>query len=74
MMQREISSMMREGRIFHPPRELSRNAHIKSMEEYERLYRRSVEDPDAFWAKQAEEHIEWFKKWDNDGVRLLLRG
>jgi acetyl-CoA synthetase len=28
------------------------------------MYRRSIEDPDGFWAEQAEEFISWSKKWD----------
>ncbi len=56
--------MYREERMFHPPKELSENAYVKSLEEYDRLYRESVEDPESFWAKQAEENIEWFKRWD----------
>ena len=30
---------------------------------YEKMYRESVEDPEGFWAKQAE-RLHWFKKWD----------
>ena len=36
---------------------------MKSFEEYERLYAEAAADPEAFWAKQAEE-LDWFKKWD----------
>ena len=32
-------------------------------EEYEALYAQSINDPDAFWAKQAE-RIDWIKKWE----------
>ncbi len=60
----EIESMMREGRIYYPPEELSRNAYIKSMEEYEKLYRESIDNPEGFWARQAEESLSWFKKWE----------
>ncbi|MEK9150259.1 MAG: acetate--CoA ligase [Candidatus Desantisbacteria bacterium] len=63
-MKKEMESMMKEERIFYPPEELSQDAHIKSMEEYERLYQESIEEPEAFWARQAEENIDWFKKWD----------
>jgi len=37
-------------------------AYIKSMEEYQRLYRRSLEDPAGFWAEQAKT-LEWFHPW-----------
>jgi acetyl-CoA synthetase len=49
---------------FEPPREFRENAHIKSPEEFEKLYKESVGDPEGFWARMAEENITWFKKWD----------
>jgi len=27
-------------------------------------YKSSIDDPDAFWAKQAENFIDWYKPWD----------
>ncbi len=59
-----ISVLLDEQRSFPPPEEFSRRAHIKSMAEYEELYRRSIEDPEGFWAAMAEESLSWFKKWD----------
>jgi len=58
-----IISMMEETRKFPPPKEFSEKACIKSLEEYKRIYKRSMEDPDGFWGEQAKE-LEWFKKWD----------
>ncbi len=49
---------------FPPPSDFSARAHIKSMAEYEELYRRSVEDPEGFWAEKAEEFVDWYQKWD----------
>ena len=46
----------------HQP-SLPRTASVKSFEEYERLYAEAAADPEAFWAKQAED-LHWFKKWD----------
>ena len=34
------------------------------MEQYEEMYRRSLDDADAFWAEEAEKRLHWFKKWD----------
>ena len=31
---------------------------------YQAMYRRSIEDPDGFWADMANEHVDWFRKWD----------
>jgi acetyl-CoA synthetase len=35
---------------------------LVTKETYERLYRESIENPETFWAKQAE-RLHWFKKW-----------
>lgn len=37
---------------------------IYSKEQYDNLYQRSLEDPDGFWAEQAEKYLSWYKKWD----------
>ena len=58
-----IESISHESRVFPPPTEFAANAHIKSFEEYERLYAEAAADPTAFWAKQAED-LHWFRKWD----------
>jgi len=41
------------------------NYHIKHLEEYYQVYRKSVREPEGFWAEIAEEHFMWRKKWDN---------
>lgn len=41
--------------IFNPPAELQKNAHISSMDQYRKMYKRSIEDPVEFWAEIAEE-------------------
>ncbi|MCL5245770.1 acetate--CoA ligase [Cellulophaga sp. 20_2_10] len=41
------------------------NYHIKHLEEYFQVYRKSVRNPEAFWEEIAEEHFLWRKKWDN---------
>jgi len=58
-----FDSMMEETRIFEPPAALSRRAYVKSLAEYEEIYKRSIEDPQGFWAEKAGQ-LEWFKKWD----------
>lgn len=40
------------------------NYHIKSLEEYFTIYRKSVRYPETFWDEIAEEHFMWRKKWD----------
>jgi acetyl-CoA synthetase len=55
--------MQEETRVFPPPENIKKTAFIKTLEEYKTLYKKSVDDPDGFWAEQAKE-LEWFKKWD----------
>lgn len=64
MSNEDIESMMKEKRTFEPPKEHSDKAYITSMEQFEEVYKRSIEDPDGFWAERSEELIHWFKKWD----------
>ncbi|MGY8910628.1 MAG: AMP-binding protein, partial [Flavobacteriales bacterium] len=40
------------------------NYHIKHLEEYYQVYRKSIREPENFWAEIAEEHFLWRKKWD----------
>ncbi|CAL2095067.1 acetyl-CoA synthetase (AMP-forming) [Tenacibaculum sp. 190524A05c] len=40
------------------------NYHIKNLEEYFQVYRRSVRNPENFWEEIAEEHFLWRKRWD----------
>ncbi|PLX48417.1 MAG: acetate--CoA ligase [Desulfobulbaceae bacterium] len=61
---KNIESLMTENRVFEPPAEGQATAHIKSMDEYKAIYKRSIEDPEGFWAERAEELITWNKKWD----------
>jgi acetyl-CoA synthetase len=60
--QQDIDTILREHRVFPPAQEFSQKAHIKSLEEYEALYKRSIEDPEGFWAEAARE-LHWFKPW-----------
>ncbi len=59
-----IKVLMSEMRTFPPSKEFSDKAHIKSMAQYEAIYKRSVEDPEGFWAEMAEQNLTWYKKWD----------
>jgi acetyl-CoA synthetase len=63
MAENTIESLLEEKRIFNPPSEFSKKAHIKSFEEYKQIYERSISDPESFWAQQAQQ-LEWFKTWD----------
>jgi acetyl-CoA synthetase len=41
------------------------NYHIKHLEEYYKVYRKSVREPENFWEEIAEEHFLWKKKWNS---------
>src|SRR6516225_5973784 len=58
-----ITSVLQEKRVFPPPPEFAAGAHIKSMAEYERLWQRAKDDPETFWAEQAE-LLHWFERWN----------
>ena len=47
----------------YPPKPgMVERAHLNSREEYDRLYRLSLDDPPGFWARQAET-LTWFHRW-----------
>ena len=54
-----MSSLLREDRVFPPPAEFCARAHIRSRAQYDELYRQSTEEPDAFWRGAAAE-LDWF--------------
>src|SRR3989344_4214419 len=58
-----ITSILSEKRVFNPSSDFSSSARIRSMDEYNSIYNKSVENPTAFWAEKANE-LDWFKKWD----------
>jgi acetyl-CoA synthetase len=57
-----ITSILKETRTFPPSAEFAAHAHIKSLAEYEMLFKRAADDPQGFWAEQAES-LSWFTKW-----------
>lgn len=57
-----IESVLKEKRVFKPAKAFAEAAHIKSMAEYEKLYRAAEKNPDKYWADVAS-RFHWFKKW-----------
>ncbi len=57
-----IDSVLQEKRLFRPPEDFSKNAHVKSMADYEALFQKAEKDPEAFWGDIAQE-LHWFKPW-----------
>ncbi len=58
-----IQSSMIETREFPPPADFARQAHCGSLDEYHRIYKQSIDDPESFWGQQAENH-HWFQRFD----------
>ena len=63
-MEDKITSLLAEGKTFAPPEKGRDQAWAKSMEQYQAAYAESLQDPEAYWAKRAEELVTWDKKWD----------
>jgi acetyl-CoA synthetase len=59
-----IESTLVETRVFPPPAEFARGAHIGSIEQYEALRARAEGDPDGFWAELAGLLLDWSRPWD----------
>ena len=54
---------MSEVKVYPAPAALAATAHIGA-ERYNEMYAHSINEPDAFWAEQAEKFVSWYKKWD----------
>jgi acetyl-CoA synthetase len=61
-MEKNIESHLIEKRVFKPSREFAKNARIKSLAQYRKMYRESIRSPDRFWAREAKELI-WHRSW-----------
>ena len=59
----EIVNVMKESRLFPPSKEFADKARIKSMAQYEKLWKEAEGDVGAFWGKLADE-LHWFKPFD----------
>src|SRR4051794_25796991 len=57
-----IESHLIEKRLFKPAKQFSSQARIKSLEQYRRMHRESIRQPDKFWAREARELL-WRKPW-----------
>jgi acetyl-CoA synthetase len=55
-----LTSSLRENRVFPPPAAFAEQAYIGSLGQYRELYHRSVEQPEEFWAEAARE-LQWFQ-------------
>ncbi len=52
------------SQAIHPlSQEFAAQANINA-EQYNAMYQQSIEDPEAFWAEQANKYVSWFKPWN----------
>ena len=54
---------MSEVKVYDVPENIKSTTHI-SEQQYQDMYQRSTQDPDGFWAEQAEKFVSWYKKWN----------
>ncbi len=54
---------MSDEKVYPVPADFAARAHIKA-DQYRDMYQRSIEDPEGFWAEQAEIFLDWYKPWD----------
>lgn len=54
---------MSEDKIYNVPAEFAAKTNITA-EQYKTLYKQSIDDPETFWAEQANQFLSWSKPWD----------
>ncbi|MCA9168766.1 MAG: acetate--CoA ligase [Planctomycetales bacterium] len=58
-----IDTVMHEARLFPPTAEFASKARIKSLEEYQQIWDRAAQDPEAFWDEAARSELHWFEPY-----------
>ncbi|EXJ14988.1 acetate--CoA ligase [Imhoffiella purpurea] len=54
---------MSEEKVYAVPADIAAKTHVNA-EQYAAMYQRSIDDPEGFWAEQAENFVTWSKPWD----------
>ena len=54
---------MSNDKIFLPFAKWTKESHINSLDQYKKIYKESISNPDEFWASIAE-RVHWYKKWE----------
>ena len=60
---KKMETVSSENRQFPPSQAFQQQAYISSMEEYTKLYKKSIRDPEGYWESVAKE-LTWFQEWD----------
>jgi acetyl-CoA synthetase len=58
----DITSVLKETRVFKPPKDFAKTAHIRSFSDYKKIRSAALKNPEKFWAQKAKE-LHWFKPW-----------
>ena len=53
-----------EYEVIKPIKKVKTKTYINSLEQYQEMYKQSINEPDKFWARIAEKNVSFFKKWD----------
>ena len=64
---------MSEIHTYPVPVEFAANAHINE-QQYHQMYKQSVENPDQFWAEQAEQFLTWDQRWSKVSEYDFVKG
>ncbi|HOW53115.1 MAG TPA: acetate--CoA ligase [Syntrophorhabdaceae bacterium] len=57
-----MADVTEETKLYPPSKEFVDQAYVKSRDEYEKMWKQSVQDPETFWGNIAKE-LHWFKPW-----------
>jgi len=60
MAAKDIESLLTEERSFEPPAAFAAASACGTLDDYRRLYRESLDSPDTFWSRVADE-LHWFR-------------
>jgi len=58
----------------YPVNDFMQSRSFINEDQYAAMYRRSVDDPDGFWAEQADIFLSWSRKWDTVFTQDMRNG
>jgi acetyl-CoA synthetase len=50
--------------IYPVPEKIKKMAYVSGREAYDKMWKRSIEEPEAFWAEIGKEYVDWFKPFE----------
>ncbi len=55
---------MKTSKRYRPSKQFAKQAHVRNLAAYRKLYQQAADNPEEFWGALAEREIHWFQKWD----------